>query len=199
MSYSHQCYLMVFHWSLSDRKSLQVSRVLLSILVNLYNPEVRRVSIRPPISKSSSFPLSKHLGTITSASIIIGITVILMFHGFLSSLARYLSLFFAFFDFQCDVIIILLLWEFCHTNASRWSFTGVWVTSAPYYYYYYLLIRVFHISVSWYSFTGDWVTASLLKSPGLFLVFWPFSIMLLFGWSPLGRQLRNPPVPLVIL
>ena len=68
-----------------------------------------------------------------------------------------------------------------------------------YYYYYYLLIRVFHISVSWWSFTGDWVTANLLKSPGLFSVFWPFLIMLLFGGCPLGRQLSNPPGPLTIL
>ena len=43
-----------------------------------------------------------------------------------------------------------------------------------YYYYYYLLIRVFNINVSWWSFTGVWATASLLKSPGLFSVFWPF-------------------------
>ena len=66
---------------------------------------------------------------------------------------------------------------------------------ANYYHYYYLLIRGFHISISWWSFTGDWVTASLLKSPGLFLVFWSFSIMLLFGWSPLGCQLPNSPGP----
>ena len=52
--------------------------------------------------------------------------------------------------------------------------------------------RVFHISVSWWSFTGVWVTASLLKSPGLSSVFWPFSIMRSFGWSPLGRQLPSP-------
>ena len=45
--------------------------------------------------------------------------------------------------------------------------------------------RVFHISVSWWFFTGVWVTSSLLKSPGLFSVFWLFSIMLSFGWSPL--------------
>ena len=32
-----------------------------------------------------------------------------------------------------------------------------------------------------------------------FSVFWPFSIMLLFGWSPLGRQLPNLPGPLIIL
>ena len=45
------------------------------------------------------------------------------------------------------------------------------------YYYYYLLIRIFYISDIWWFFTGVWVTASLLKSPGLFSVFWPFSIM----------------------
>ena len=39
-------------------------------------------------------------------------------------------------------------------------------------------LRVFHFSVSWWSFTGVWVTASLLKSPGLFSVFCPFSTML---------------------
>ena len=66
-------------------------------------------------------------------------------------------------------------------------------------YYYYLLIRVFHISVNWWSFTVDWVTASLLESPGLFSVFWLFSIMLLFGWSPLGRQLPTLLLLLLLL
>ena len=63
----------------------------------------------------------------------------------------------------------------------------------------YYSLEFFHFSISWWSFTGDWVTASLLKSPGLFSVFWPFSIMLLFGLSPLGRQLLNLPGPLIIL
>ena len=58
---------------------------------------------------------------------------------------------------------------------------------------------VFQISVSWWSFTGVWPTASLLNSPGLFSVFWPFSIILSFGWSPLVRLLPSPSVPLVIL
>ena len=66
-------------------------------------------------------------------------------------------------------------------------------------YYYYSLIRAFHISVSRWFFTGVWVTTSFLKSPGLFLVFWSFSIMLSFGWSPLVRQLPSPLVPLVII
>ena len=60
----------------------------------------------------------------------------------------------------------------------------------------YLLIRVFHISFSWWSFTGVWVTASLLKSPGRFSIFWLFSTMLLFGWSPLVLQRPSLPVPL---
>ena len=67
------------------------------------------------------------------------------------------------------------------------------------YYYYYSLIRAFHINVSRWFFTGVWVTASLLKSPGLFLVFWPFSIILSFRWSLLVCQLPSPLVPLVIL
>ena len=48
-------------------------------------------------------------------------------------------------------------------------------------------------------FTGVWVTVSLLKSPGLFSVFWPFSIMLSFGWSSLVRQLPSPSGPLINL
>ena len=43
-----------FHWSLSDSKSPQVSRTLLSILTVLNNAVAWRVSICPPTSKSSS-------------------------------------------------------------------------------------------------------------------------------------------------
>ena len=57
------------------------------------------------------------------------------------------------------------------------------------YCYFYLPIRVFRISVSWWFFTGDWVPASLLKSPGLFSVFWPFSIGL--GSTPPGLGKRT--------
>ena len=49
-----------------------------------------------------------------------------------------------------------------------------------------IIIYTFRVfSISWWFFTGVWVTASLLKSPGLFSVFWPSSIVLSFGWSPL--------------
>ena len=46
--------MMVFHWSLSDSKFLQVSRTLLSSLADLNNAVVWMVSTRPLISKSSS-------------------------------------------------------------------------------------------------------------------------------------------------
>ena len=45
---------MVFHWSLSDGKSPQVSKTLLSILTVLNNAIVWMVSTRPPTSKTSS-------------------------------------------------------------------------------------------------------------------------------------------------
>ena len=61
------------------------------------------------------------------------------------------------------------------------------------------LLRVFHTSVSKWFFTGVRVTASLIKSLGLFLVFWPISTILLFGWSPLVLLFPSPPVPLPIL
>ena len=44
---------MVFYWILSDSKSPQVSRTLLSILAVLNNVVVWMVSTRPPTSKFS--------------------------------------------------------------------------------------------------------------------------------------------------
>ena len=69
---------MVFHWSLSDSKSPQVSRNLLSILAVLNNAVIWMVSTRPLTSKSSS-PFNSPLVTIP---ITIGIIVTFMFHSF---------------------------------------------------------------------------------------------------------------------
>ena len=69
---------MVFHWGLSDSKSSQVTRTLLSILANLNNVVVLVVSIRPP-----TFNSSKAFGTVSNAPVSIRITVILMFHIYL--------------------------------------------------------------------------------------------------------------------
>ena len=98
--FSHQCYLMVFHWSLSDSKSPQVSRTLLSVLAILNNAVVWMVSTRPPTSKSSCLSNSP-LVTVPNAPITIGIIVTFMFHRFFNSQARsrYLSIFSLSFSF----------------------------------------------------------------------------------------------------
>ena len=85
---------MVFHCSLSESKSPQVSRTLLSILAVLNNAVVWMVSTRPPTSNSSS-PFSNALVTVPNAPITIGIIVTCMFDSFFNSLARsrYLSFF----------------------------------------------------------------------------------------------------------
>ena len=91
---------MIFHWSLSESKSLQVSRTLLSILAVLNNAVVWMVSTRLPTSNSSS-PFSEPLVTVPNAPITIGIIVTCMFHSFFSYRARsrYLSLFSHSFSF----------------------------------------------------------------------------------------------------
>ena len=95
---------MVFHWSLSDSKSLHVSRTLLSILAVLNNAVVWMVSTRPPTSKSSS-PFSNPLVTVPNAPITIGIIVTRMFYSFFNSLSR--STYFCFFSLSFSFILWL--------------------------------------------------------------------------------------------
>ena len=73
---------MVFHWSLSDSKSPQVSRTRLSILAVLSNAVVWIVSTRPPTSKSPR-PFNNPLVTVPNAPVTIGTIVTFMFHSFL--------------------------------------------------------------------------------------------------------------------
>ena len=91
---------MVFHWSLSDSKSPQVSRTPLSILAVVNNVLVWMVSNRPPTFKSSS-PFNNPLVTVPNAPITIGTIVTFMFHIFFNSPARsrYLSFFSNSFSF----------------------------------------------------------------------------------------------------
>ena len=67
---------MVFYRSLSDSKSPQVSRTLLSILAVLKNVVI---STRPPTSNSST-PFSNPFVNVPKAPITIGIIVTFMFH-----------------------------------------------------------------------------------------------------------------------
>ena len=106
---------MVFHWSLSDSKSPQVSKALLSILGVFNNAVDWMVSIRPPTSKSSS-PFSNPLVTVPNAPITIGIIVTFMFHSFFQfpSKVEVLILLFTFFQFYSlvfwpSIIIIIII------------------------------------------------------------------------------------------
>ena len=95
---------MVFHWSMSDSKSPQVSRTLLSILAVLSNAVIGIVSTRPPTSKSST-PFNNPLVTVLKAPIKIGTIVTFIFHSFsqFSCKVEVLILLFAFFQFYSAV------------------------------------------------------------------------------------------------
>ena len=118
----------------------------------------------------------------------------------------------------CFLLLLSYSFRVFHTCVCWWFFTGQWVRAIVSSTFAILLhIIYFHVNIvglngvvlhhyefftsvfCWWFFTGDWVTASLLKSPGFVSVFWPFSVMLLFGWSPPVRQLSNPPGLLIIL
>ena len=69
---------MVFHWSLRDNKSPQVSRTLLSILADFSNTVVYIVFTRP----SSLVIFTNPVMTVPRAQTTSGITVTPMFHSF---------------------------------------------------------------------------------------------------------------------
>ena len=113
---------MVFHWSLSDSKSPQVSRTLLSILAVLNNSVIWMVSTCPPTSTSSR-PFNNSLVTVPKGPITIGIIVTFMFHSLFNSLARltYLSFFSHSFGF--------ILWSAvtAKTTILHILFFGCWL------------------------------------------------------------------------
>ena len=74
-SFSHQCKLMIYHWTLSDSKSHQVSQTLHSYLANPNNAAFSMVLTRPLISKFSSLLSDNFQVTIV-------IVVTFMFHIF---------------------------------------------------------------------------------------------------------------------
>ena len=76
---SHTRKLMVTHWGFSDSRSTQVSRTLLSILVDLDNAAVWIVSTR--LNSKSSSPYTNPFVTVPCEPITTGVTVTLMFHS----------------------------------------------------------------------------------------------------------------------
>ena len=127
-SFSHQRQPMVFHWSLSDSKSPQISWTLLSILAVFNNAVVWMVSTRPPTSKSSSNPLV----TVPNAPITIGIIVTCMFYSFFNSLARsrYLSFFFNYYylllqSFSHQYQLMVFHWSLSDSKSHQVSRTRI--------------------------------------------------------------------------
>ena len=104
---------MVFHLRLSDSKSPQVSRTLLSILTVFNNAVVWMVSTRPPTSKSSR-PFNNPLVTVPKAPITIGIIVTFifkMYFQFSSKVEVLLSLLLS-FNFQLYFRFLTILHRF---------------------------------------------------------------------------------------
>ena len=99
------CFLLLFfNWTLSDSKSLQISRTLQSILADLNNAVVWIVSILPlTYSFLNLFP--RPFGNIPMALITIGITVTFMCHSFFlpSGKIQVFVCLFAFFHFHSTV------------------------------------------------------------------------------------------------
>ena len=95
---------MVLRRRLSDRKSPQVSRTLLSILAVRNNAVFWMVTNHPPSSKSFS-PFNNTLVTVPKVPIMIGTIVTFKFHRFFKFLVRlrYLS----FFSYS----FIFILWS----------------------------------------------------------------------------------------
>ena len=171
----------VFHWSMSDSKSPQVSRTLLSVLAVLNNAVVWMVSTRPPICKSSS-PFSNPLDTLPKLSP--SCSIVFFFNSLARS--RYLSLFSLSFSLllwsagttKSTILLILFFlsiiirsdllaeirWNVCMSKSSLLLLLLLLLFHP---------LRVFHISVNWWSFTGvrtsillEWqqVTSSLQDS-----------------------------------
>ena len=97
---------MVFHRSLSDSKSPQVSRIRHRILSILCNAVIWIVSTRASTSKSSR-PFNNHLVIVPKAPITIGTIVTFMFHSF--------------FLFSSKVEVLILLYTFLqiYSEAAR--------------------------------------------------------------------------------
>ena len=107
--FSHQRLPIVSHLSLSDSKSPQVSKTLLSILPDLNNAIVWMVSVRRFISEFPK-PWINPSVTLPKAPITIGNNATFLSHSFFNSLARSMNL--SFFLLSFNYTLLLLLLEF---------------------------------------------------------------------------------------
>ena len=186
---------MIFHWSLSDSKSLQFSKTLLNILANLNNSVVWMVSTNPVISKSSS-PFTNPLVTVPRTPITISINITFIFHSFFNSSARswYLSFFSLSFNFtllsagtakntilQFLFLLLIIIRSGCLTDI-RWSVCmskpfGVCVSHSPG-----LMLGYAHISfVCMVKF--KLLAQFMLTQSSIIILFYSYSFLLI-GFIP---------------
>ena len=101
---------MVSHSSLSDSKSLQVSRTLFSILVDFHTTIVRMISNCTLFSKSSS-PFNNPLGIVPSAPITISIIVTFGFHSYYYYYYYYCCVNYVFNFSDNKIMIVIKRWQ----------------------------------------------------------------------------------------
>ena len=161
---------MVFHWSLSDSKSPQVSRTRLRILAVLSNAVVWIVSNPPPTSKSSR-PFNNPLVIVPNAPITISTIVIFMFHSFFNSLARSRCLSFFSLSFR------FILW-FAGTAKST-------------------ILQILFFFLFFFFFFFGWLLWGLVFWPGLLLLLLIITPVLADGfpleseWHQVSQSLRS--------
>ena len=144
---------MVYHWSLSDSKSPQISWTLLSTLSYHNNAVVSVVSTCPLISESSSL-FTNPLGIVPSSPTTIGISVTFMFLRFFNFLTRswYLSLFLFSFIFTQSTILPVLIFCWLSLGLIVWPRLGdpfVYSISRFYFRFLAVLHRVFTSDLEW--------------------------------------------------
>ena len=168
---------MVFHQSLSDSKSHQVSRTLLSILADLNNAVVWMVCTRPLIAKSSS-PFINPLVTVTRAPI----TIVTQFLQFPSQIKVFIILFtfFQFYSVVCrdskvhnsasSLLLLIILrsgclaeirWSVCMSKSQRslcMSFSRIDVGLCIYHLFLWSNFYFLHNS-QWFTFAFDKISA----------------------------------------
>ena len=188
---------MVFLWSLSDSKSPQVFRTLLSILNNLNNavvwlglPSSSYFQILQSLyqsfgdcTKSTNYNWYHRNFHVPQFFQFPGNSVFFQF--LICGLAGQQSPRFSKFSFSCWLSLSLVIWlrvndpfesqrSLC-ISFSRTDFRLcilLLLLSLLFY-----CLRVLHTSVRWWYFTGVTQTASLCKFPGLFSVFWPILVL----------------------
>ena len=141
---------MVFHWSLSDSKSPQVSRSLLSFLADLNNVAIWMVSTCHLISKSSNH-FNNPSVTVPRTPIIIGIKVTFMLHSFFDYLAR--SRYWSFFSLSFN----FTQWSVGKAKSTILQVLFFFVDN----YYYFTLSEFSHQSSGWPSLESELYQVSL--------------------------------------